>query len=70
MSKAQGGGDYWPWSTDRLPKGVPLSIRDIAGRVLRVVKYGQTVTGEHIPGRVTIYKTKDGRIESILIEAS
>jgi hypothetical protein len=69
MPEAQGGVDVFPWSTDKLPKSAPLSIRDLVGRILRVVEDGQVVTQEYIPGRVTIYKTKDGRIGSISVEA-
>ena len=68
MPEAHGGADLFPWSTTKLPKGVPLSIRDLVGRVLRVVGNGNVVTQEYVAGRVTIYKTEDGRIGSISVE--
>lgn len=68
MAKTE-GGDYLPWSLDKLPKGVPLSIRDLTGRILRVVEHGNVVTQQYVAGRVTIYKTADGRIRTIEVEA-
>lgn len=69
MANVEGGIDGFPWSIDVLPKGVPLSIRDLVGRSIRVVEHGHVVTQEYVPGRVTIYKTLTGRIRSISFEA-
>ena len=69
MADIEGGVDGFPWSIDVLTKGVPLSIRDLVGRSIRVVEHGHVVTQEYVPGRVTIYRTEEGRIRSISIEA-
>lgn len=76
-----GGGDFpWPWSLiqggpgdDPIPfpmslKAVPLTIRDLIGRQLRVVKFGDALTQDVMPGRVTIFLGEDGRVADIWVE--
>lgn len=72
MSTEQNRGDSFipiPWSTKGPPEGTPPSIKVLVGRTLRVIEHGHVATQEVVPGRVTIYKTQDGRILSISIEA-
>ena len=46
----------------------PTLIQDLIGRRVRVVKPGDLITLELVPGRVTIHLTDDHRIEKIIIE--
>jgi hypothetical protein len=40
----------WPWSL----KDAPLTIKELIGRPLRVVREGDLVTQEYVPGRITL----------------
>ena len=68
-SGGDGGGDiYWPWSTHPVPfplSNAPVSIKDLIGRKFRVVRQGDVVNQEIDSGRVTIFLSKDNRIEEI-----
>jgi hypothetical protein len=60
----------WPWLSLRFGISVqkhPVLVKDLIGRFVRVVNYGDPITYELIPGRVTIIK-KNGRIHDIQIE--
>lgn len=76
-----GGGDFpWPWSLiqggpgdDPTPfpmslKAVPVMIRDLVGRQLRVVRFGDAVTQDVMPGRVSIFLGEDGCVADIWVE--
>lgn len=63
------GVDGWPWKlSEQLPTEVPLTIRDLIGRPLRVVKFGDVVTQEYIPGRVTIYLSERSLVADVAVE--
>ncbi|WP_124832928.1 I78 family peptidase inhibitor [Burkholderia sp. Bp9031] len=66
---ARAGDDrwtHWPWSY----KTAPALIKDLIGRPVRVVKVGDAVTQDVVPGRVTVMVGTDGRIDDILVDAS
>lgn len=58
------GVDTWPWSV----RDIPVSVRDLLGRKVRIVRPGDVVTQEISPGRVTIAISDGSRIEDIRIE--
>lgn len=63
------GVDTWPWKlSEQIPAEVPLTIRDLIGRPLRVVKFGDMVTQEYIPGRVTIHLSERGLVADVAVE--
>jgi len=68
MSEIQGGGDAWPWSVKQVPQSVPMSLRDIIGRTVRVLRPGDHATQEVMPGRVTIYLDDKGRVTDVAVE--
>jgi peroxiredoxin len=68
-----GGGSHpWPWS-DPIPwplslTDAPFTIKDLIGRKCRVVKFGDAVTEEYEPGRVTFLLDQEGRIANVYFE--
>lgn len=69
MSEIQGGVDAWPWSVkQQVPQSVPVSLRDIIGRTVRVLRPGDRATQEVMPGRVTIYLDDKGRVTDVVVE--
>jgi hypothetical protein len=63
------GIEGWPWKlSEQVPADVPLTIRELVGRPLRVVKFGDVVTQEYIPGRVTIYLSERGLVADVAVE--
>ena len=65
MNQAMGGdGRPWPWSTE----DIPVLVRELVGRRIRIAKVGDAVTQEYQPGRVTIYVNEQHRIGHIQIE--
>jgi hypothetical protein len=57
----------WTLSTD-LPKSLPLTLRDLLGRRIRVVPHGGFITLEFIPGRVTVYLDEAGFVKDVVVE--
>lgn len=68
MSEMQGGVDVWPWSVKQVPQSVPVSLRDIIGRTVRVLRPGDHATQEIMPGRVTIYLDDNNRVTDVAVE--
>jgi hypothetical protein len=79
---AAGGVDVWPWfyhesdgtdviprSLTTLPSNIPLSLRDLVGRRLRVVRPGDKVKMDLVPGRVTIHLDEESRATDIVVES-
>lgn len=64
----QGGVDVWPWSVKQMPENTPVSLRDIIGHVVRVVRPGDLVTQEFQPGRVTISLDDKSRATDVVVE--
>lgn len=46
----------------------PILISDMKGKRIRVVKYGDSVTAEKMPGRVTIFLNEDGVVADVFYE--
>lgn len=63
-----GGVDVWPWSVKQMPENTPVSLRDIIGHVVRVVRPGDLVTQEFQPGRVTISLDDKSRATDVVVE--
>ncbi|MWK59792.1 hypothetical protein GO594_27720 [Pseudomonas otitidis] len=55
----------WPLSLG----ATPASIKELIGRKCRVVRKGDVLTQEHVPGRVTVFIDDDGRIADIFFES-
>lgn len=74
ISGGDGGGDVvWPWSKDTRPVpfpllGTSLLINELKGRKCRVIAFGDKVIQDCDPGRVTIFLTKEAKIEKIYME--
>ena len=64
----EGGGDAWPWSVKQMPESTPVSLRDIIGHTVRVVRLGDLVTQDFKPGRITIYLDNKGRAADVVVE--
>lgn len=63
------GIDNWPWKLSAdLPNGIPVSLRDLIGRPIRVVAEGHAHTMDFVAGRVTIYLDKNGLAKEISVE--
>jgi|LakWasMeta1_LOW4_FD_contig_21_3021362_length_293_multi_7_in_0_out_0_1 hypothetical protein len=54
----------WPWSL----VNAPVSVKDLVGRPCRVVRPGDAVTQELLPGRITIYLDDQSKISDICFE--
>lgn len=63
-----GGVDIWPLSMKQVPKSVPVSLRDIIGHSVRVLRPGDSATQEVKPGRVTIYLDDKGSATDVVVE--
>jgi hypothetical protein len=68
MINLDGGVDALPWSVHAVPRDVPLLLREIIGRKVRVVPFGSDVTQEIQPGRVTIYLNEQGRAFDVQVD--
>ncbi|WP_143010670.1 hypothetical protein [Cupriavidus necator] len=75
-----GGNIVWPWTSifggDDNPspfpqsfRGAPLLVRELVGRLVRIVQEGDVVTADRVAGRVTVYVKKNNRIAEITIES-
>lgn len=63
------GIDGWPWSvTEGIPQGVPLTLRDLIGRPIRIIKFGTPHTMEFIAGRVTFKLDANGLVSEVQVE--
>lgn len=63
------GIDNWPWKlSENVPSEVPITLRDLIGRIVRVVPEGHLITQEYIAGRVTIYLDHQGLAKEISVE--
>lgn len=69
-----GGGSHpWPLSDPIVvwPSSLtdaPCTIKDLIGMKCRVVKFGDAVTEEYEPGRVTLLLDQEGRIANVYFE--
>jgi hypothetical protein len=57
-------GDAWPWSLIDMP----VTIKDLIGRKVRVVRADDVVAADFEPGRITILVSENHEIEDIKIE--
>lgn len=64
------GVDYWPWSVKDIPQEAVLTIRDMIGRTIRVVRPGDHVTQEIQPGRITIHLDAASKATDVVVEPS
>ncbi|WP_332859842.1 hypothetical protein [Janthinobacterium svalbardensis] len=63
------GVDTWPWSVkEGIPQGVPITLRDLIGRPVRIIKHGSARTMEFIAGRVTFLLDADGLVAEVQVE--
>jgi hypothetical protein len=62
------GVDGWPWSVNNLPNDVPLTLRDLVGRPIRVLKKGAPHTMEYVSRRVTFYTDDNGLVVDVMVE--
>jgi hypothetical protein len=68
-----GGGSHpWPFADNRpVPfplSGIPVTVKDLIGRKCRLVLYGDSVTADNEPGRITMFLNADGRIQDIYLD--
>lgn len=57
------------WSlTNDLPRSLPLTLRDLAGRRIRVVPFGALITQDFVAGRVTIFLNQAGLVRDVVVE--
>lgn len=64
MSNGDDRWTHWPWSV----KSMPIFIKDLIGKKVRIVYSGDKITEEYQSGRVTIYVTEKYCIDDIKIE--
>jgi hypothetical protein len=54
--------------TREIPRSVPLTLRELTGRRIRVVPFGALITQEFIAGRVTIYLNQQNLVRNVVVE--
>jgi hypothetical protein len=54
--------------TREIPRSVPLTLRELSGRRIRVVPFGALITQEFIAGRVTIYLNQQNLVRNVVVE--
>jgi hypothetical protein len=54
----------WPWSL----LNIPVSIKDLVGRPCRVIRPGEVIPHDYVPGRVSIYLDDQSMITDIRVE--
>ncbi|NHZ66188.1 hypothetical protein [Massilia genomosp. 1] len=54
--------------TREIPRSVPLTLRELTGRRVRVVPFGALITQEFIGGRVTIYLNQQNLVRNVVVE--
>lgn len=54
--------------TREIPRSVPLTLRELTGRRVRVVPFGALITQEFIAGRVTIYLNQQNLVRNVVVE--
>lgn len=65
------GIEGWPWSVNEgIPEGVPLTLRDVIGRPVRIVAHGSAHTMEFIAGRVTFMLDANGLVSEVQVESN
>lgn len=64
-----GGVDILPWSVKQIPASTQISLRDLVGRTIRVVRPGDHVTQEVQAGRVTIHLDENSKAVDVVIES-
>ena len=63
------GIDTWPWRVkEGIPHSVPITLRDLIGRPVRIIKFGNQHTMEFVPGRVTFQLDENGLVSEVLVE--
>lgn len=64
------GVDAWPWSLIKnLRDDIPLTLRDLIGRPVRILKKDAVHTMEYVSRRVTFVIDDTGTVVDVTIEA-